>query len=496
MTVALIVLDGLGIAPAGTTNAVSLARLTTLPSLDEGPSSQLGASGEDVGLMPGKMGNSNVGHLNIGAGRIVPSDLVRINTAIRDGSLFQNPVVERALATPRLHLLALFSEGGVHSSLGHLLAVVAERRSRPGTTTFLHLLTDGRDVPPRQAAGDISRLGAEVGEVATVGGRFYGMDRDKRWDRTERAYRAIVEGQGPSFTDPEAAIRESYRAGVDDEFMVPAVRRGYTGARRGDVFFILNFRADRARQIFAALSDRDFPPFARARGRFETYAMTRYRDEDAPDHVAFTPLALPDTLGEVVSRAGKTQWRVAETEKYAHVTYFLDGGKEATLPGEERRLIPSPKVRTYDEAPEMSAAGVTGAAVEAIRAGADLVVVNYANADMVGHTGRIPAAVKAVEAVDQNLGRLLAALEGAHGTALVVADHGNAEMMLDPGTGDPHTAHTTNPVPCHLVGRPGTGLRDGILADVAPTVLDLMGIRKPRAMTGTSLLIREGGPTL
>lgn len=495
MTVALIVLDGLGIAPPGEANAVSLAHLTTLPALDAGPTSRLGASGEDVGLMSGKMGNSNVGHLNIGAGRIVPSDLVRINTAIRDGSFFRLPVVKSALASPRLHLLTLFSDGGVHSAMGHLLAVLEARRPVAGATTYLHLLLDGRDVPPQQAATDMARLGEDVGEVATVGGRFYGMDRDKRWDRTELAYRAIVEGQGPSFTDPEAAIRESYRAGVDDEFMVPAVRRGYTGARLGDVFFILNFRADRARQIFAAVSDRDFPPFDRARGKFETYAMCRYRDDDPTDHVAFLPLDLPDTLGEVVSEAGKTQWRVAETEKYAHVTYFLDGGKEATLPGEERRLIPSPKVRTYDEAPEMSAAGVTDAAVKAIRADADLLVVNYANADMVGHTGKIPAAVKAVEAVDRNLGRLLAVLKKAHGTALIVADHGNAEMMVDPRTGGPYTAHTTNPVACHLVGRPGAKLRDGILADVAPTVLELMRIAKPRAMTGSSLLVQEGGTT-
>lgn len=493
MTVALVILDGWGIAPPGPGNAVSLARLPTWDTLADVPTSELRTSGAAVGLRDGQMGNSNVGHLNIGAGRVVLSDLRRIDDAISDGSFSRNAVVHEAVYAPRLHLLTLFSRGGVHSDLTHLLAVLEEReRAGRREATWLHLFTDGRDVAPKAALTDLRALGIWEDRVATLSGRFYAMDRDKRWERTEKAYRAIAEARGPTFASADEAIRRSYEAGITDEFLIPTVHEGLAPAGPDDLFFFLNFRADRARQLTEALSKPDFDAFPRKDGPFRLLTMTRYHDESTVMQ-AFPPEPIEDTLGETVSRSGKTQWRIAETEKYAHVTYFLDGGREGEFRGEERRLVPSPKVATYDKAPAMSAREVTEAALQGIEAGADLLVVNYANPDMVGHTGDIRAAVKAVETVDHELGRLLDALGRKGGRALVIADHGNAEMMIDPKTGGPHTAHTSNPVNAKLIGMPGAVLTDGILADVAPTVLDLLGVPRPPKMTGHSLIRKRKG---
>ena len=491
MTCALVILDGWGTAPPGPANAVTLARTPIWDALSDAPTSTLITSGEAVGLREGQMGNSNVGHLNIGAGRVVLSDLKRIDEAIRTGAFGENPVIREAAHAPRLHILSLFSRGGVHSDLAHLLAMLRERE-RAGRVegTWLHLFTDGRDVPPRSALADLGELGSWQAHVASLSGRYYAMDRDQRWERTEKAYRAIAEARGRTFSSAGEAIRRSYDEGITDEFLVPAVHEGAKPSREDDLFFFMNFRADRARQLTLALTDPGFDAFPRRAGPHRLLTMTRYHDESTLPQ-AFPPERIQDTLGETVSRMGKTQWRVAETEKYAHVTYFLDGGRESAYPGEERVLVPSPKVATYDEAPQMSAHAVTDQAIRGIRAGCDLLVLNYANPDMVGHTGVIPAAVKAVETVDGELGRLLAELEKHEGMALVIADHGNAEMMIDPETGGPHTAHTTNPVTARLVGTHGYALKDGILADVAPTLLALMGVPQPPRMTGHSLLVNS-----
>ncbi len=486
--VALVVLDGWGLAAPGPGNALSLARLPVWQSLQAWPHATLQTSGPAVGLEEGQAGNSNVGHLHIGAGRIVLSQIRRIDLAIADGSFYEMPALARALSAPRLHVVGLFSDGGVHSALGHWRAVTAARAGRG--QTYYHLFTDGRDVPPRSAGTDLARAADWPGfQIATLGGRFYGMDRDHRWPRTERAYRAIVDGQANRRADWQEALRASYEAGVNDEFVEPVLIKDYDGAQAGDAFLFLNFRADRARQLSHALSDREFPHFSRPRGAFSLTTLTDYEADWSGATAIFATEALEHTLGEEVSRAGLRQARVAETEKYAHVTYFLDGGREDAFSGEWRNLVPSPAVTTYDLQPEMSARGVTDAGLKALAEGADLLVLNYANPDMVGHTGSIPAAVRAVEAVDAELGRLLAGVQDCGGVALLIADHGNVEMMIDPKTGGPHTAHTANPVPVVLVGRPDVQLRKGELKDVAPTLLDLLGLTVPAAMTGRSLLV-------
>jgi 2,3-bisphosphoglycerate-independent phosphoglycerate mutase len=496
--VMLVVLDGWGWREESEDNAVRLAETPNFDRLwAECPHAFLRTSGEDVGLPRGQMGNSEVGHLNLGAGRVVLQDLPRIDQAVADGSIATLPALPALLArtTGSVHLMGLVSPGGVHSHQDHALAL-ARAVTAAGKSAAVHVWLDGRDTPPCAAADDLPRFLAALpadARVATISGRYFAMDRDNRWDRIERAWRAIVLADAPRVAEAMQAVRAAHAAGVTDEFVPPAVVGDYAGMADGDSVLCFNFRADRVRQILAALLDPRFAGFARPRvPRIAAAAgMTQYSDELAPLMDAlFPPQNLDGILGEVVAAAGRTQLRIAETEKYPHVTYFLNGGREAVFPGEERILVPSPKVATYDLQPEMSAPEVTERAVAAIRSGRfDLIVLNFANPDMVGHTGKLDAAIRAVEAVDEGLGRIADAVREAGGALLVTADHGNAELMRDPATGGPHTAHTTNPVPVLLMGGPaGARLRNGRLADVAPTLLALMGLAPPAAMTGRSLL--------
>ncbi|MDA8344483.1 MAG: 2,3-bisphosphoglycerate-independent phosphoglycerate mutase [Thermaerobacter sp.] len=493
--VGLIVLDGWGIAPPSPGNAVSLASTPYWHGLTERwPMARLRTDGQAVGLTDGQMGNSNVGHLNIGAGRIVFQDLPRISRAIARGELAQIPALQELRKAPRLHLMGLLSPGGVHSHIDHAIALL---HLYSGQAVYVHAFLDGRDVPPQSAGESLARLEAackETGaQIATLCGRFYAMDRDRRFERTEKAYTAIVRGEGRRAPSAEAALEAAYARDETDEFLEPTVLGGYEGARPGDAFFFWNFRSDRARQISRAIADPEFSGFPRPEAALPLVAMTEY-DQNFHLPVAFPPHDLHETLGEVVSRAGLRQLRVAETEKYAHVTYFFNGGREEPFPGEERILVPSPKVTTYDAAPEMSAAEVTEQALQQItKATPDLFVLNYANADMVGHTGSIEAAVRAVEAVDRSLKRLVPAVLERGGTVLLIADHGNAEEMLD-SRGGPQTSHSLNLVPVLLAGASvGVTLADGILADVAPTVLELLEVPQPAAMTGKSILRKGTG---
>lgn len=491
----LVVLDGWGEAPPGPGNAVSLAETPVWDQLmARCPHAHLRTDGEAVGLSPGQMGNSNVGHLNLGAGRVVYQDLVRIDRAIAGGEFQTNPVLLELLrGAQRVHLLGLVSDGGVHSHLRHLLALLDLARNLGTPRVFVHSFLDGRDVPPRSAGRyleELERHLAAVGNAATatVMGRYWAMDRDRRWDRTRRAWQAMVAGEGHRAATAAQALEQAYARGENDEFVEPTVVDPAGVVRPGDAVFCFNFRADRARQITQAFTDPAFAGFPREFIEVRYASMTRY-DETFTVPYAFAPIAVRNGLGEVWSKAGLRQLRIAETEKYAHVTYFFNGGEEEPYPGEERVLVPSPKVATYDLQPQMSAPQVTQEAVARIRSGRyDAVVLNYANADMVGHTGVLEAAVQAVETVDQSLGRLLAAVEDQGGFALICADHGNIERMRE-ADGTPHTAHTTNPVPLVLVGGPpGAGLADGILADVAPTLLGLEELAVPPEMTGKSLL--------
>jgi 2,3-bisphosphoglycerate-independent phosphoglycerate mutase len=500
--VMLAILDGWGWRDDPADNAVRQAHTPTFDRLwSSCPRAFLRTSGRDVGLPQGQMGNSEVGHLNIGAGRIVKQDLPRISDAIEGGEIRKTPALRNLIDRLRAsggtcHLIGLVSPGGVHSHQDHaaaLAAILAEA----GVPTVVHAFTDGRDTPPRSAEEDIKRLAAALPPsvpIATVSGRYYAMDRDKRWERVSKAYDTIVDAKGPRFANGEAVIADAYAHDISDEFIVPAAVGGYEGMRDGDGLLCFNFRADRVRQILTALLDSDFTGFARERVvRFAAaLGMTEYSDAlNRFMQAIFPPLTLPNVLGQVVADAGRAQLRMAETEKYPHVTYFLNGGEEAQYPGEDRIMVPSPKVATYDLQPEMSAPELTDKAVEAINSGRyDLIVLNYANPDMVGHTGSLPAAIKAVETVDAGLGRIAQAIDGAGGALLVTADHGNCELMRDPETGGPHTAHTTNPVPVLLMGGGDVGLQDGTLADIAPTLLELMNLQKPAEMTGTSLLRR------
>jgi 2,3-bisphosphoglycerate-independent phosphoglycerate mutase len=506
----LVVLDGWGWREERADNAVRLARTPNFDALWAScPHGFLRTSGLDVGLPEGQMGNSEVGHLNLGAGRVVMQDLPRIDAAVADSSIATLSALTDLIAKLKAsggacHLMGLVSPGGVHSHQDHAVAL-ARALSTAGVPVALHAFTDGRDTPPRAAPAYLRRLAADLAplpgaRVATVIGRYYAMDRDRRWDRTEKAYRAMVEGEGEArAADPVAAVEAAHARDVTDEFVPATVIGDYAGMRDGDGLLCFNFRADRVRQILAALLDAAFDGFRRRRTvRFAAaVGMTEYSNAlNAFLATLFPPLALHDLLGEVVARAGLTQLRAAETEKYPHVTYFLNGGREAPFPGEDRILVPSPKVATYDLQPEMSAPELTERVVAAIGSGKyDLIVLNYANPDMVGHTGSLPAAIAACEAVDAGLGRIAEAIRAAGGVLLVTADHGNAELMRDPQTGGPHTAHTTNPVPVLLLGGPeGVGLaEEGQLADVAPTLLALLGLPQPAAMTGRSLL-RGGGP--
>ena len=446
------------------------------------PHTTLSASGEEVGLPPGQMGNSEVGHLTIGAGRIVFQDLMRVNRAIERGDFFTNEALVAAFARARergsnVHLLGLVSDGGVHSHIDHVRALLElARREGLEERTFVHAFTDGRDVSPTSAVNDLAELVAEGARIATVSGRYYAMDRDKRWERTERAYAAITAGAGREAADPVAAVRESYERGVTDEFIEPVVLpEPRLGPEDAAIFF--NFRPDRARQLSEKL----------LAGGFDLTTMTRYREDfDCP--VAFAEQDVEQTMAEVLAAHGVRQLHVAETEKYAHVTYFFNGGREREWEGETRILVPSPTdVATYDEKPEMSAADVTERFEDEVAGGYRFAIVNFANPDMVGHTGVIPAVVKAVETVDACLGRVVAAVERLGGVSLVTSDHGNAEQLLEPD-GSPHTAHTTNPVPL-VVTIAGARLRDGgALADLVPTSLDLLGLPPAQGMTGKDLL--------
>ena len=499
--VVLCVLDGWGHRPETEHNAIALAETPVWDRLTANrPYGLLATAGLAVGLPEGQMGNSEVGHMTIGAGRIIQQDLPRINAAVADGSLAHNPallsLVQRLRESGgRCHLMGLVSPGGVHSHQDHIVAL-ARIVSGAGVPVAIHAFLDGRDVPPRSATCDLPGFEDSLGNlpnvrIATVAGRYYAMDRDRRWERTARAYDAVISAQGRPAASAAEAVAASYAQDVGDEFVEPAVIAGYEGMADGDGLIMANFRADRARQLVTALLDPAFDGFARARRVHFAMACGMCSYSEALDRLAetlFPPLQVTDHLGEVVSRAGLRQLRVAETEKYAHVTFFFNGGEEKEMPGEERVLVPSPKVATYDLQPEMSAVAVTDRVVEAIAGGRfDLIVVNYANTDMVGHSGNLDAAMAAVAAVDCCLGRLASAVEESGGAALITADHGNAERMRGVDGETPHTAHTDGPVPAVLVGAPGMALGDGALSDVAPTVLDLMGLPAPAAMTGRSL---------
>ncbi|MGI6357957.1 MAG: 2,3-bisphosphoglycerate-independent phosphoglycerate mutase [Bacillota bacterium] len=496
--VLLCILDGWALRDAQPGNAVRLAKTPHLDRLfRQHPHCQLQCSGEAVGLMPGQMGDSNVGHLNIGAGRIVYQPLVRINRAIADNSFCKSEVLSAVMQQAEgnsLHLLGLLSDGGVHSHIEHVYALLRLARQRGLQQVYLHIFLDGRDVPPQSALEYISALEAEmerlgVGTIATVMGRFYAMDRDRRWERVQAAYQALVHGQGQRAATASEAVRQSYAAGHTDEFVPPTVICPQGMIKPQDGVFMWNFRADRARELMHALHDPEFAGFPRAELPAPHLAGMMQYEAGYPLPYAIPAQDLHLTLGEVVSQAGKRQLRVAETEKYAHVTFFLNGGREEPFPGEERVLIPSPKVATYDLCPEMSAGRIVEQLLPRLP-DYDLVVVNFANLDMVGHTGVLDAAIRAVETVDACVGQLEQALRQLAGAMLVTADHGNAEQMVDLVTGEPHTAHTANPVPCLLVAPGEWKLRpQGILADIAPTVLQLMHLQQPSAMTGQSLIV-------
>jgi 2,3-bisphosphoglycerate-independent phosphoglycerate mutase len=500
--VMLVVLDGWGWREDIADNAVRQAKTPTFDRLWANcPHAFLRTSGKDVGLPEGQMGNSEVGHLNIGAGRVVMQDLPRIGDAVASGEIAKMPAVVDLIGRLKLsggvcHLIGLVSPGGVHSHQDHCVAL-AKILTDAGVPAVVHAITDGRDTPPQSAGDDLKRLAAALPpavKVATVIGRYYAMDRDKRWDRVAKAYNAVVEAEGAHFADAQSAIADAYTNKVYDEFILPAVIGDYGGIKDGDGVLCFNFRADRVREILTAMLDSSFSGFERKRiVRFAAaVGMAQYSEAlDKLMQTIFLPQTFPNILGEVAAKAGRTQLRMAETEKYPHVTYFLNGGREEPYPGEDRIMVPSPKVATYDLQPEMSAHELTAKAVEAIGSGKyDLIVLNYANPDMVGHTGILPAAIKAVETVDTGLGQIANAIEKAGGALIATADHGNCEMMKDPKTGGTHTAHTTGPVPVMVMGGGNITLHDGRLADIAPTLLELMGLPKPAEMTGTSLISR------
>ncbi len=498
--VMLVILDGWGWREEAADNAVRLARTPAFDRLWANcPHAFLDTCGHDVGLPDGQMGNSEVGHLNIGAGRVVMQDLPRIGNAVATGEIARLPAILDLIAKLKAsggtcHLLGLVSPGGVHSHQDHA-AALAHILADAGVPAFVHAFTDGRDTPPRSAGDDVRRLVAALPPqvpVATVSGRYYAMDRDNRWERVAKAYETVVAGRGPRFADAASVIAAAYAADVSDEFIVPAVVGDYAGMTDDDGILCFNFRADRVRQILGAILDPAFSGFVGScTVQFAAAAgLTEYsRELNALMTAVFPQRDLANVLGAVVAKAGRRQLRMAETEKYPHVTYFLNGGEETPYAGEDRIMVPSPKVATYDLQPEMSAPELTGKAVEAIGSGAyDLIVLNYANPDMVGHTGSLPAAIQAVEAADTSLGRIARAVAQAGGALIVTADHGNCELMRDPATGGPHTSHTTNPVPVILMGGGASKLRDGRLADLAPTLLALMQIEQPAEMTGVSLL--------
>ena len=496
--VVLCILDGWGLREDAHGNAPKLANTPVYDHImDTCSHATLITHGPDVGLPTGQMGNSEVGHTNIGAGRVVAMDLGQIDLAIEEGSFFYNAALQDWIngikdAAGRAHLMGVMSDGGVHGHISHLVAA-AKACAEAGLDVLVHAITDGRDVAPKSAEDYLATLQHDLPQgarIVTVTGRYYAMDRDTRWDRVETAYRAIARADGPVAEGPAAAIARAYANDQTDEFIPATVIDGYKGAADGDGLFCLNFRADRAREIMAALGDPSFDAFD-IEGRPAWSGLLGMADY-SEDHKAYMTTAYPkpeivNTLGAWVAQAGLRQFRLAETEKYPHVTFFLNGGEERPAAGEDRAMPKSPKVATYDLQPEMSSAEVTDRFVEAIEAGYDLIVVNYANPDMVGHTGDLQAAIAACEAVDAGLARVLPALEAAGAAMILTADHGNCETMIDPDTGNPHTAHTTNLVPVALIGAEGA-LHDGRLADLAPTLLHLMGLEQPAEMTGVNLI--------
>jgi len=500
----LIIMDGFGLSDSTIPGDNAIAAAAT-PNLDklfaENSCCRLSASGLDVGLPDGQMGNSEVGHTNIGAGRVVFQDLPRISLEIKEGKFFQNPAYIAAMDACKekgtaLHLLGLLSDGGVHSHITHLFALLDMAKQRGLTKVYVHCFLDGRDVPPTSGKGYVEQLQAHmeelgVGRIATVMGRYYAMDRDNRWERVERAYAAMVYADAPFEDDPAAAVALSYERNITDEFVEPVVCAEDATIGEGDSIIFFNFRPDRAREITRTFVDPDFSGFTRRLGYFPVqYVCTTEYDASMPNvTVAYPRERLQNIFGEYLSRLGLTQLRIAETEKYAHVTFFFNGGEERVFEGEDRCLIPSPKVATYDLQPEMSQPEVTAEAVKRIESGKyDVVILNFANCDMVGHTGVFDAAVKAAQAVDSGVAQVVAATAKMGGVSIITADHGNADHMLD-ADGSPFTAHTTNPVPCCIVGA-DVKLRDGRLADIAPTMLDLMGLNKPAEMTGETLILQ------
>lgn len=504
--VCLIILDGYGCAPPGPNNAITLANTPFLDRLfDDYPDTTLKASGEAVGLPPGQMGNSEVGHLNLGAGRVVFQDLTRINLAIADGSFFENTELIKAFQHARelgssVHLLGLLSDGGVHSDISHIKALIEMGQQQRCDRLFLHMFLDGRDVPPKSGRDYIREITsftatAGLGDVATVSGRYYAMDRDNRWDRIKKAYDALVYGDGPVNPDPLEAISESYAAGISDEFVNPVITSGQPESRLHpeDSVIFFNFRPDRARQLTRSLIFAEFDEFDRGpQPPFPYFVCFTEYDANFAAPIAFPPEELDNVLAQVLADAGKKQLHIAETEKYAHVTFFFNGGVEKQFPGEVRKLIPSPQdVPTYDRKPQMSAREVTDELLKQLdKDEFDFIVVNFANCDMVGHTGVIEAAVRAVEVVDESVRKVITRVQELGGVALLTADHGNAERMMD-RSGGPDTAHTSSPVPFVITDKSFRTRDDGALCDVAVTVLQLLSLEKPPEMTGRSLLLNK-----
>ena len=497
----LIIMDGFALGEDTPGNAVQAAATPQLDYLfSQYPFCQLEASGLNVGLPDGQMGNSEVGHTNIGAGRVVFQDLPKISLAIQEGTFFQNPAYLEAIRACKengtaLHLMGLLSDGGVHSHITHLFALMDLAKAQGVEQLYIHAFLDGRDVSPSSGKGFMEQLQNKIqeiglGQVSVVSGRYYAMDRDSRWERLQKAYDAMVCSEGPFNPDPVQAIQVSYDAGITDEFMEPVVCCREGAIQAGDSVIFMNFRPDRAREITRALTDPDFTSLVRKKGfvPVQFVCTTEYDASLTNVSIAFPHEKLENIFGQYLSQLGLTQLRIAETEKYAHVTFFFNGGQEAVFPGEDRCLIPSPKVATYDLQPEMSAYAVTEEAVSRIKSGKyDVVILNFANCDMVGHTGVFEAAVKAVETVDDCVGQVVSAVTEMGGVALITADHGNAEQMVD-AEGKPFTAHSTNVVPFCIVGA-DVHLRDGRLADIAPTMLDLMGLNQPPEMDGKTLIV-------
>ena len=502
----LMILDGFGENGEERANAVKLANTPNIDKLMKTcPTTDIHTSGLDVGLPEGQMGNSEVGHTNIGAGRIVYQELTRITKSIEDGDFFTNEEFIAAIENckkynSKLHIIGLLSNGGVHSHIRHLFGLLELAKRRDFEDVYVHCFMDGRDTPPSSGESFISELEEKmkekgVGKIATITGRFYAMDRDKRWQRVEKAYNALVKGEGEKATSAIGAVESSYQKEIFDEFIEPTVIvNGETPVAtigKHDSVIFYNYRPDRAREITRALVDKEFNEFEVEKDLDLYYVCMTSYDETMPNvHIAFKKEELKNTFGEYISNKGLTQLRIAETEKYAHVTFFFNGGEEKQYKGEDRILVPSPKVETYDLKPEMSAYEVTDKVVEAINSEKyDCIILNYANPDMVGHTGNLEAAIKAIETIDECVGRVVEAVQKQEGVLLITADHGNAEQMIDYKTGEPHTAHTTNPVPLILVGMEEAKLKEGKLADIAPTMLDIMHLEKPEEMTGESLLV-------